>query len=258
MVLCFGTFASTLRFARLQGVTDKQLIGSMTRTVDKNCRYIEKGNDDSVSRLYACTGNFPNAEIEQGVEVVRKAGETLSLVFPLARKTKVEDIADEFFDAVIPLLDEDKKRPMILGLLDIIGRDELLDCKKTASFKKYVGMSKADLLKQKEFDLYDLLPRLFLYSVVCLPNTYEKGVSKELTQEWFDNLNGEITVEDKIENVDECCEPIITEPAPAPIPAPQSSFSLNFYGPVQNVNPSATTVITNNNYYNGVKEGDSE
>jgi len=256
MVLCFGTFASTLRFARLQGVTDKQLIGSMTRTVDKNCRYIEKGNDDSVSRLYACTGNFPNAEIEQGVEVVRKAGETLSLVFPLARKTKVEDIADEFFDAVIPLLDEDKKRPMILGLLDIIGRDELLDCKKAASFEKYVGTSKADILKQDKFDLYDLLPKLFLYSVVCLPNTYEKGVSKELTQEWFDNLNGEITVEDKIEKADEYCEPVIAEPKLAP--APQSSLSLNFYGPVQNVNPSATTVITNNNYYNGVKEGDSE
>lgn len=254
MVLCFGTFASTLRFARLQSVTDKQLIGSITRTVDKNCRYIEKGNDDSVSRLYACEGNFPDAEIEPGVEVVRKAGETLSLVLPLARKTKVEDIADAFFDAVIPLLDEDKKRPMILGLLDIIGRDDLLDFEKSASFKKYVGVTKAELLKQNRFDLSDLLPGLFLYSVVCIKNTYEKGISRELTQEWFDGLNGDITVLDRIEK-EEICEPVIAAPTPVP---PQPSISLNFYGPVQNVNPSATTVITNNNYYNGVKESDSE
>ena len=58
MILCFGTFASILRLCKLPGVTDPQLVGTMTKTVDPNCRYMSPDNATAISRLLSCTGGF--------------------------------------------------------------------------------------------------------------------------------------------------------------------------------------------------------
>ena len=255
MILCFGTFASTLRLAKLESIPDKVLLGTMPRSVDPNCQYIEKGNDTPVSRLYSCGGNFPNTELEPGLGLTRKTGETLSLVLPLARTKKKEDISEYFLGNVVPMLDEDKKQKAVLGLLDIIRHDSTLDNERALSFEKFVGIKKADLLNKKEIDLTDLLSGLFLYTVVCVKNRDGERCISDIDEIWFDNLSGAICVKDWIDAIVIEAESTAVNGIPAGSETLNQTIVhpivMNFNGPVQNVNPNATTVTTNNYYYNG-------
>lgn len=188
MRLCFGTFAQVLRLCMLETVTDKQLVGTMTRTIDPNCKYIEKGSDTAVSRLLSCEGNFPPVEISGGSGAYKKVGDKLSTVATLALGVKTEDIIKDFNDSVLKLIDEDKKAIVILALLDIVKKDLTIDEENKLKFEKYIGTSKEALLSQDEFVLSSFLAGMFLYTVVAVKNTVGKASVKSLDSEYLDTF----------------------------------------------------------------------
>ena len=170
MILCFGTFASILRLCKLPGVTDPQLVGTMTKTVDPNCRYISPDNATAISRLLSCTGGFSTGRSKGGSGAM-KAGEGISDVVQLAKSETTDNIVGDFQIKVLELLDEDKKALAVLALMDIIRQDETLDGTRKHTFEKYLGIKKDALLAQSELLLSHFLAGLFLYTVVIGKNT---------------------------------------------------------------------------------------
>ena len=124
--LCFGTFAQILRLCKLENVTDPLLVGTMTRTVDPDCQYINGDNATAVSRLISCNGNLSNGRANsRGRGVVKKPGESISNVINAALKVNKMDVVQKFRKDVLYLLDEDKKERVVFALLDIIEKDSL-------------------------------------------------------------------------------------------------------------------------------------
>lgn len=188
MRLCFGTFAQVLRLCKLENVTDKQLVGTMTRTIDPNCKYMEKGNDTAVSRLLSCEGNLSSGRTRGGSGAYKNSGDSLSNVVQLAWTTTTEDVTLKFKDTVLPMIDEDRKVLAVLALLDIIQQDSKLDEERKMSFEKYLGTTKNALLSQGEFVLADFLARVFLYTVVSVKNTVGKDCVRELDRNYISSF----------------------------------------------------------------------
>ncbi|MFY9549028.1 NACHT domain-containing protein [Miniphocaeibacter sp.] len=164
----------------LETVTDKQLVGTMTRIIDPNCKYIEKGSDTPVSRLLSCEGNFPPVVTSGGSGAYKKVGDNLSAVATLALRMKTEDIIKDFNNFVLTLIDEDKKAIIVLALLDIIKKDLTINEVNKLKFEKYIGTTKEDLFSQGEFVLSKLLAGIFLYTVVSVKNTVGKVCVKTI------------------------------------------------------------------------------
>ena len=188
--LCFGTFAQILRLCKLENVTDPLLVGTMTRTVDPDCQYINGDNATAVSRLISCNGNLSNGRANTlGRGVVKKPGESISNVINAALKVNKMDVVQKFRKDVLCLLDEDKKERAVLALLDIIQRDTVLDDEKKLSFEKYVGKTKNALLSQDEFVLDELFAGIFLYTVAAgVVNTVGKPTVKGITVDYLNKL----------------------------------------------------------------------
>lgn len=166
--LCFGTFAQILRLCKLENVTGRTLIGTMTRTVNPNCQYVHKDNASAVSRLFSCTGNLSNGNItENGRSAIKKPGESIINVVNASQNADKENVVQEFRKNVIPLLDEDKKELIVLALLDIIENDDVLEGEKKLNFGKYMGATKKALLSQGVFALDEFLAGIFLYTVAA-------------------------------------------------------------------------------------------
>lgn len=201
--LCFGTFAQVLRLCKLENVIDRKLVGTMTRTVDPTCQYIHKNNASAVSRLFSCTGNLSNGNIsDSGSGAVKNNGESLSNVINASQKADKDEVVQRFREDVIPLLDEDKKKLIVLALLDIIERDSVLDGDKKLSFEKYIGETKNALLSQGDFALDEFLAGIFLYTTAAgVMNTVGKETVKELTSDYINGLMNtrEIQVVDHVE-----------------------------------------------------------
>ena len=197
MRLCFGTFARVLRACKLQqGVSDVKLIGELTKTIDPECEY---GDSDgtAVSRLLSCTQNLSNGN-------ARRKGQKrnlsikdfdpgyltnrLSNIVDEAKKVDRKVVAKNIAENVLPLLDEDKKKLIIPALFYIIALDTVIDTEKTASFEKYVGISKSELLSQKEIVLSELLAGLLIYVVIAVVNTEGKNYAKTIDDTFLNDL----------------------------------------------------------------------
>ena len=187
MILCFGTFASILRLCKLPGVTDPQLVGTMTKTVDPNCRYISPDNATAISRLLSCTGGFSTGRSKGGSGAM-KAGEGISDVVQLAKSETTDNIVGDFQIKVLELLDEDKKALAVLALMDIIRQDETLDGTRKHTFEKYLGIKKDALLAQSELLLSHFLAGLFLYTVVIGKNTDGRECVKTINEDYLASL----------------------------------------------------------------------
>ncbi|QHQ61472.1 NACHT domain-containing protein [Anaerocolumna sedimenticola] len=188
--LCFGTFAQILRLCKLDNVTDPILVGTMTRTVDPGCQYINSDNATAVSRLISCDGNLSSGRMSgRGSGALKKPGESISNVINAAQKANKEDVVQKFRENVLCLLDEDKKERVVLALFDVIERDSFLDDEKKLSFEKYLGITKNALLSQGEVALDELLAGVFLYTVAAgVVNTVGKETVKGITPDYINGL----------------------------------------------------------------------
>lgn len=206
--LCFGTFAHVFRLCKLTTTTTRQLVGTMTRTVDPNCQYIDENNAPSVSRLINCKGQLSKGNIaDSGSGVIKKPGDSISNVVNDAPKANKNDVVQEFQKNVIDLIDEDKKENMVLALLDIIEDDKVIDNEKKKSFELYMGQSKEDLLSKNVFILDEFLAGIFLYTTAAgLDNKSGKSTVEAITQSYIDGL----TNDREIEVIDTAVENITT------------------------------------------------
>lgn len=191
-LLCFGTFARILRVCKLPGVTDVQLVGSLTKVVDPICEYGES-EGTAVSRLLSCNQNLSNGQkrrigqrgrstagtFESGYETNR-----LSNVIQAAQKIDKDAVAKKIAEDVIPLLDVDKKALAIPAILGIIKEDESLDSFRHLSFEKYFEMSKVRLLRKRDFVLSEFLASVLLYTVVSVKNTDGKSTARVIDAQY--------------------------------------------------------------------------
>jgi hypothetical protein len=182
--LCFGTFAQVLRLCKRANLTDYELVGTMTQTIDPECQYANSANGTQVSRLLSCTGNLSDGKKRGGSGAHQKPGDSISRVVLNAPYADRNDIIRKFAENVVPLIDEDKKTLAVLALLDIIQDDADLDGDKQKSFEKYARATKKALLSQGEFALADLLAGLFLYAVSEVKNTSGRDCIQDITAEY--------------------------------------------------------------------------
>ena len=166
--LCFGTLGRVLRECKIKSVSDVELVGTLTRTIDPTCEY-GSSEGTAVSRLLSCEQNLSNgqarrtgqrartnhSDFESGHETNRLSG-----VVGAALNVDRYDVAQKIKSTVIPLLDSDRKDLLVPSLFDIIASDTVIDNEKSGSFQKYVGQNKSSLLLQREVSLPELLAGL--------------------------------------------------------------------------------------------------
>ena len=188
--LCFGTFAHVLRWCKLENVTNPQLVGTITRTVDPNCQYINKDNASAVSHLIKCDRDLSRGSItNSGSGAIKKPGASISNVINASYKADKKDVIQKFRENVLCLIDEDKKENMVLALLDIIEDDTVLADEKKRSFEMYIGQSKKALLSQDVFALDEFLASIFLYTVAAgVDNKVGKETVKGITPDYITGL----------------------------------------------------------------------
>ena len=136
MRLCFGTFITILCSGKAYGIVDAKLVGTMTQTVDPSCSYIN--NKGAVSKLKSCKINLSDNRKRQ-----TQGGTTppISNVIQMAKDAKNEDVTKKFKDKVLPLIDNVKKRKILLALRDLIQDDEIINTVNKEKFKHHVGIS---------------------------------------------------------------------------------------------------------------------
>lgn len=194
--LCFGTLGRVLRECKIKSVSDVELVGTLTRTIDPTCEY-GSSEGTAVSRLLSCEQNLSNgqarrtgqrartnhSDFESGHETNRLSG-----VVGAALNVDRYDVAQKIKSTVIPLLDSDRKDLLVPSLFDIIASDTVIDNEKSGSFQKYVGQNKSSLLLQREVSLPELLAGLLLYVVVAVVNTEGKLCAKKIDRAYVDRF----------------------------------------------------------------------
>lgn len=182
MRLCFGTFAKVLKLCKLPSVTDVQLVGTLTRTIDPTCEY-KDSDGTAVSRLLSCTQNLSNGQMRRTGQRAKtdhsdfESGcgtNRLSNVVLAGQKANRNDVIQKIAANVLPLIDEDRKALAVLAIIDIIRQDTVIDGDKRLSFEKYLDTTKKALLSQDKYILSELFTGVFLYTVVAVLNTEGK------------------------------------------------------------------------------------
>ena len=59
--LCFGTLGRVLRECKIKTVSDVELVGALTKTIDPACEY-GTSEGTAVSRLLSCEQNLSNGQ----------------------------------------------------------------------------------------------------------------------------------------------------------------------------------------------------
>ena len=198
MRLCFGTLGRVLRECKKEkGVNDIVLIGELTRTIDPKCEY-EESEGTAVSKLLSCDQNLSNGSARR-VGQKRKTDHSdfeegfltnrLSNVIAEAQTADRNVVAARIAAKVMPLLDEDRKQLIVPALFDLISSDTVIDTDKSASFEKYAGKKKSQLLAQrKNIVLPELLAGLLLYTVVAVVNNVGRDCAKKIDRAYVDRF----------------------------------------------------------------------
>lgn len=194
--LCFGTLGRVLRECKIKSVSDVELVGSLTKTIDPTCEY-GSSEGTAVSRLLSCEQNLSNgqsrrigqrartdhSDFESGYGTNRLSG-----VVGAALNADRCVVAQNLKETVLPLLDSDRKNLIVPALFDIIASDTVIDNEKDGSFQKYVGQNKSSLLSQREISFPELLAGLLLYVVIAVVNTEGKECARKIDRAYVDRF----------------------------------------------------------------------
>lgn len=179
--LCFGSFATVLKLCKLNSVTQKRLVGVILLSV--NDQYDISIEDDTVHKLIKCDRNLSD-------NVTAKA---------LTADSK--NVADYFKRHVVPLIDPNKRKLVILALGDIIAEDDTID--DTTVVDKVDNLTKHKVISATEFAFADFLAGVFLYTVTTVTNTDGKDSIGEITAEYiysFEDKKDTITISERLPN----------------------------------------------------------
>lgn len=189
MLLCYGIFATTLHLCCKNGITQSDLVGKMAQTIDPQSSYNSSNpeNDKTyANKVLKCTTNYSLSDLETALQI------------------PVENVIQKFDKQIVPLIDEDKKPILILGLLNIIFQDKTIDSDRKETFTKYIGLDKESLFQQRSFILADLTARIFLYTVLgnidnrigkpyisCITDSYLNDIKEDYKYEYTWDSNSQ-------------------------------------------------------------------
>ena len=146
MILCFGIFASALSYCT-HGTPQVKFIPRVAWVVDRRNSSLANELDFDVDDPDGLEGNKA---------VVSRL---LSCERPLVLRDKQlpsPQVARERFKSkVMPYINEDMVAKVVLAILYIISKDETIETEHKENFRRYLGMSKEDLLRQTVFDAPD-------------------------------------------------------------------------------------------------------
>ena len=167
MKLCFGSFMTVLKLCKPKSVTQKFLCGTVLLSVAP--LYDIRNEDGTVHDLLICRSNL-------SPDVTDRA--------PTA---DAQETVSYFKNSVLPLLDANKIKIVIMALKDIIANDN--DIKPDVVIDRTSGKNKADILKETSFVLEELLAGLFLYTASVVSNTDGKASIGKVKAEYIKSFN---------------------------------------------------------------------
>lgn len=156
MLLCFGTFVKVLNLCRNnQLATQNDLISKIILAIDPehSCLNLRDNtiNSHTITKLLNCSYNFSFSD----KRYIENADQ--------------KKLSENFFQNVLPLLDEDRKIHIIIFLLYLIKQDSSIDAERSENFKIFWGIGKRDWLNKDTFsndtiNFADFLSRMLLYT----------------------------------------------------------------------------------------------
>ena len=167
ITLCLGVFVLVLLKCCRTGVGQRKLVLALLSTIAPD-NYREDEDRDTdwdkfASKITNCKVNLP------------VSGNAKANIVDLARNMKVDDVAARF-DAVINLLDNDKRRCLIGVLYKIISDDKYLADKHQAFFSQCMGGSIDDVINAHRLNLTRFLAGILLYTVIINDNKHGTNV----------------------------------------------------------------------------------
>jgi hypothetical protein len=166
---CFGTFATVLNHCKPSKYKPPQY--KLLSTI-----------------LSSACQDYENAGINQSVSTqLIKCKESLSdNIVSDARDADPKTIARHFSERVVKCLDPNKKKLIILAILDIIENDCVIA---NDTVVDLIGnTTKLALLSQLEFSFAEFLAGVFLYSAIAVDNKVGHESVKEITEEYINEL----------------------------------------------------------------------
>lgn len=169
--LCFGTFATILKFCKVKSVTQKCLCGTILLSIAPT--YDVRDDDGATSDLVKCKKNLsPN-------------------VTDAALTADVRATSNYFKQHIIPVMDGNKRSLIVLALKNLIASDDTIE--PDTIIEKVNEMTKATIAGRDSFVLEDLLAGIFLYTVVNVENRNCEESVKEITDEYIQSFNAQKT-----------------------------------------------------------------
>ncbi|MBE6844321.1 MAG: hypothetical protein E7508_01220 [Ruminococcus sp.] len=167
--LCFGTFASLLNKCRSEEVHQFDFLGDLIWGIDQYSRYISEA--PAVTRLLKCELNYTLTEAA------------------IKEKPTNDTLTNYIFEEVAPSIMEDKKKIVILTLIDIIRRDTSLSREKKELFKEYFFVDREQFLMESNFVFSDIVSKALLFTTFGnVKNKYNKGDVFVISDEYINTV----------------------------------------------------------------------
>lgn len=165
-VLCYGSFATILKLCKLNSTTQKKLNGKILMSV--NGDYDISDDDSAASNLYRCKRNLSEHVTDPATEA------------------DGEVVTEHFRDHVVPLLDPNKRKLVVLALQDLIANDNEIDGQTVVD--KVSHLSKNSIASATSFSFADFLAGVFLYTATTVANRDGEDSIKEISAEYIDSF----------------------------------------------------------------------
>ena len=193
MILTFGVLCTMIKRCGTDSATNQAVVSAMVSAIDPNEKYREKtaAAKKAASRLVNCVCDFPapsfSAEVNTNI---------LSLL-PDFKDAKA--ITLHFGDNVVPLIDDEKKRMLVLALQDVVKSDPHVRASRALTFQEEVGMSASEFIACQSFNLAHLLAGLFLYTVLIFDNRSGKDTVARISDDayWVSLTQGFLALDNK-------------------------------------------------------------
>lgn len=167
--LCFGTFASLLNKCRSEEVHQFDFLGTLICGIDKYSRYISEAS--AITRLLKCELNYTLTEAA------------------IIKEPTNDTLTNYIFKELAPFIMEDKKKTVILTLIDIIRRDTSLSREKKELFKEYFFVDREQFLMESNFVFSDIVSKALLFTTFGnVKNKYNKGDVFVISDEYINTV----------------------------------------------------------------------
>jgi len=165
--LCLGTFLKILCQAKNSRITQKHLIKELFSPFD----YYDKYEEESLQgHLKSGKNNF--TEIQEVIDMNK------------------DDLVNHFKERVIPLLNVNSCKEIILAIRDVLMEDDIDEF--TIIGYESEGYTKNDIINNVYFCLEETLANIFYYCTVLVQNIHYKENIKEIHSDYLISFTNKI------------------------------------------------------------------